>query len=180
MKNLVRLFAISIGALALLSGTARAQTPQNGPYYAMPSWDQDIPAATRFVILANFNNEAVLDRATGLVWARAPVEVPGPIVTLVALVDWKTALIDCHKLSRGNHFGWRLPTVEELLTLTPLPAGNPFNAASGGWTATTFEGDATQAYSVDAFAANIFVFPKTSTDVAWCVRGGAGAINPTN
>ena len=56
----------------LLSTPVFAQTVANGPYYATPSWDQTLPANTRFIVLANFDNQAVLDRETGLVWHRAP------------------------------------------------------------------------------------------------------------
>ena len=50
----------------LLSTSAVAQTVANGPYYALPAWDQTLPAAQRFIVLANFNNQAVLDRKTVL------------------------------------------------------------------------------------------------------------------
>lgn len=43
-----------------------------GPYYATPSWDQQLPAASRFIVLSNWNAEAVLDRETGMVWQRQP------------------------------------------------------------------------------------------------------------
>jgi hypothetical protein len=36
----------------------------NGPYYATPSWDQTLPANTRFVVLSNFANAAMLDRGS--------------------------------------------------------------------------------------------------------------------
>ena len=36
------------------------------------SWSRALPAADRFVVLADFNNEAVLDRNTGLLWQRTP------------------------------------------------------------------------------------------------------------
>ena len=49
--------------------SADAQTASAGPYYATPSWDQT-PSSTRFVVLSNWNNEAVLDRETGLVWEK--------------------------------------------------------------------------------------------------------------
>src|SRR5262249_15328144 len=56
------LLAVSPGLVEALGATA------NGPYYAEPSWDQMLPASTRFIVLSNFNSEAVLDRETGLVW----------------------------------------------------------------------------------------------------------------
>ena len=33
----------------------------------MANWDQKLPASQRFVVLAAFNNQAVLDKETGLV-----------------------------------------------------------------------------------------------------------------
>ena len=62
-------------ALSLVSGAASAQTTANGPYYGMPSWDQklqcdSVSTCPRFLVLANWNSEAVLDRETGLVWAK--------------------------------------------------------------------------------------------------------------
>ena len=65
-------------ALALLAtatfanAPVKAQTFQNGPYYPNPSWDQQIPAPQRFIVLSNWGNAAVLDRETGLVWQRSP------------------------------------------------------------------------------------------------------------
>src|SRR4051794_27074001 len=71
MKKL--LFAFASAITILTSGSVSAQTISNGPYYANPSWDQQLPAAQRFIVLQNWNNEAVLDRETGLVWERQPV-----------------------------------------------------------------------------------------------------------
>ena len=36
------------------------------------NWDKNVPTASRFTVLAEFNNEAVRDNNTGLVWERAP------------------------------------------------------------------------------------------------------------
>jgi hypothetical protein len=66
------LFAVASAITILTSGPVSAQTSMNGPYYANPSWDQQFPAAQRFIVLSNWNNEAVLDRETGLVWQRNP------------------------------------------------------------------------------------------------------------
>ena len=37
----------------LPAGSTLAQTTANGPYYATPSWDQTLPASTRFIVLSN-------------------------------------------------------------------------------------------------------------------------------
>src|SRR5215813_14310693 len=73
MKLLSHIARIAILVIASAASTAFAQTTGNGPYYAEPSWDQTLPASTRFIVLSNFNSEAVLDRETGLVWQRRRV-----------------------------------------------------------------------------------------------------------
>ena len=98
------------------------------PYFAPPAWSQTLAANVRFVILSNFNSDAVLDRETGLVWTRRTVNDSG-IGT--------DAGLRCRRLVVGNRMGWRLPTMAELQSLvdpslpaaqfTPrLPVGHPF------------------------------------------------------
>lgn len=159
-------------ALALTSVAASAQTTAAGPYYATPSWDQTMPAATRFVVLSNFNNEAVLDRETGLVWQQNPDS---------SAIVWTTGLGSggtCAELATGGRGGWRLPRLDELQTLnaglfTGLPAGHPFgpNAQGAFWTANTTD-------STHAIVWNIGngpnsaagVYPKDDAFKSWCVR----------
>src|SRR5215472_9762541 len=71
-KSITGLVLASAVMLSSMAGPASAQTSGAGPYYATPSWDQSIPAATRFVVLTNFASAAVLDRETGLVWEKTP------------------------------------------------------------------------------------------------------------
>jgi hypothetical protein len=102
-----------------------------GPYFATPSWDQTLAPNLRFVILTNFSSDAVLDRETGLVWARRLVADSVP-----AGVNWFTADSACSGLIVGNRGGWRLPSDAELRTLIDfsnpvteaprLPTGHPF------------------------------------------------------
>lgn len=66
MKHSILAVAM-LGALALGTGPAKAATTEAGPYYSLPSWDQTLPASTRFIVLSNFASAAVLDRETGLV-----------------------------------------------------------------------------------------------------------------
>lgn len=178
---MTRIFSAIVALFAGLTlSVVAAQAQQNGPYYAMPSWDQTIPAAQRFVVLANFNSEAVLDRVTGLVWERTP----GHTTLGGDAPNWSEALSLCHSVSTGGYFGWRLPTVEELGSLTPLPDGHPFLAVPDFfWAASTVETDTTLAYVMrvgtsghSGIGSNL----KAATETAWCVRGGSAVTNPIN
>jgi hypothetical protein len=122
-----RLFITSLMILGTLTRTTvvDAQTAVNGPYYATPSWDQTLPGSTRFIVLANFNGEAVLDRETGLVWQRSPT---------FGSFSFETSSEQCLVANTGNRFGWRLPNINELAGLfdpsavapPALPSGHPF------------------------------------------------------
>src|SRR5437867_494485 len=70
-----------------------------------PTWSQVLPAAARFQVLAAMNTNAVLDKETGLVWARSPLNTS---------TDYFSAFSNC--LTTGAVFvrgGWRLPTTAE-------------------------------------------------------------------
>jgi hypothetical protein len=180
MKRNVRYpFGLTLLVLAVLAAIpAAAQTVANGPYYATPSWDQTLPASTRFIVLSNFDNQAVLDRETGLVWQRSPQN-------LNAL--WGFAVVRCvQQTTVGNRKGWRLPTVEELASLVDpsvpspgptLPAGHPFQNVQSvlHWSASTVVNAPTSAWNVDFGAGEVVSSFKTTTGASvWCVRGGQG------
>jgi hypothetical protein len=171
--------------MAALGAVAEAQTVAPGPYYATPSWDQTLTctaAATcpRFVVLSNFNDEAVLDRETGLVWQRTPS---------VQSFTWFDGLKECRKLTIGNRRGWRMPTLDELASLldpsqggVKLPPGHPFQGVDINdffWTATTLEFNTAFAWlvipSTNDFGTNT---KAVIGDQLWCVRGGSPADNP--
>jgi hypothetical protein len=164
-----------------------AELFQNGPYYAQPSWDQQLPTTTRFIVLSNWNNEAVLDRETGLVWERAPETSPTDL--------WASAAALCRGRETGSRRGWRLPAYEELTSLLDraqrnpaLPAGHPFQGISPDdrfWTATSYEPNAQFAYVVRiSDFSTLDIVPKDLGDSGsssryWCVRGGSNVSNPT-
>jgi hypothetical protein len=160
--------------LALVVSPATAQTVANGPYYATPSWDQTLACATlascpRFIVLSNFGGEAVLDRETGLVWEQSPW-------TLTA--NWFNASIQCSILhSAGGRYGWRLPTIQELTSLKPLPAGHPFSNVQSNayWSATSAAVDTSTAW---AGGPNVGTLRDSKAGPTlyhyWCVRGGSG------
>jgi hypothetical protein len=186
MNKPVRLVASTILSIGILAGArANAQVNQNGPYYADPSWDQQIPAAQRFVVLSNWNNAAVLDRETGLVWEKVPTS---------NISEWAFYVVDCLTISTGGRLGWRLPSVEELLTLMDpatfkLFAGAPFDLSNPNgnfhnpifWTATTDPTAPANAFQAD-FTGSGTPFESQSKEGSeqrfWCVRGGKGTQSP--
>jgi len=194
MKRNYGIGLIVFAVFAIPVGFTEAQTTANGPYYATPSWDQTLPSSTRFIVLANMNSDAVLDRETGLVWEKAPSG---------AARTWHDARSFCANKSTGGRKGWRLPSLPEMTSLLDpttsnpaLPAGHPFVVPTNvhgdvrPWTASTdadFDG---QAWFVDISATgfadlatktnSIMPFPPpipTIFDIltAWCVRGGMNA-----
>ena len=67
MKNVLTHTLVS-GLLALaIAADASAATTAAGPYYATPSWDQQLPASIRFVVLSNWV-DATSRRAARRCW----------------------------------------------------------------------------------------------------------------
>jgi hypothetical protein len=173
--------ALICAAFVLLAIPSFAQTVANGPYYAVPSWDQTLPVAQRFIVLANFAQEAVLDRETGLVWERAPSASTFP--------SWFIASRLCISSEVGGRLGWRLPTVQEISSLMDptilsgvpnLPVSHPFVFGTDldFWTGTASdEGSTPSAYFVrmSNVVGRLSVGPKASSGVRkWCVRSSQG------
>ena len=143
------------------------------------NWDKKLPTAERFKVLSAFNNEAVRDNETGLVWEKAPD--PGSHFWIHG-----EAVLTCINKVVGGRKGWRLPSVQELTSLVDpsvsspgptLPSGHPFvfnvQPPYQFWTATSYADTPTQyAWDVRFENGNIGVNLKTSADPVWCVRGG--------
>jgi len=164
-----------LAGVALTAGLAQA-VDALGPYYAEPAWDRKIPTATRFVVLTNWNSEAVLDKETGLVWERLPDRT---------FQTWFEARRFCTSRTTGTRKGWRLPSIHELASLIDpsenglsLPMGIPFDTVEIGdyWSATTNAGDPALAWNLFSGNGEVFDNPKASVIAhAWCVRGGNNA-----
>jgi hypothetical protein len=191
------LFAVCLVAITTAVTPAIAQTVATGPYYAVPSWDQTISCLSlsncpRFIVLANMNNEAVLDRETGLVWQRTP------ILTLNS-DNHGVASINCSLATTGGRQGWRLPRLDELMTLADatnsqsfqlhLPPGHPFMGLT--FNQTFWAADSVPA-GLSPGGMYVFFDPQNSPGAylntlsgnsftrvgvkAWCVRGPAGGL----
>jgi hypothetical protein len=169
---------IALGMVAFAAGPAAPQTISAGPYYATPSWDQTLACATlstcpRFIVLSNMNNEAVLDRETGLVWQQNPATHGN---------TWQAAHHDldfgCIVKTTGGRSGWRVPRLEELQSLTTgpltdLPASHPFgpNATGTFWSATTdaFSSSRGRLWVIGTVGSNL-AEDKGNLHKTWCVR----------
>jgi len=188
-------FALQVVLLAMMGFlTVPAQaTNSNGPYYATPSWDQQLQCdaqatCPRFIVLSNWidasrpsGGAAVLDRETGLVWEQSPSTSTFPWSS----TSTTTAAQHCNRLTVGNRKGWRLPTIQELASLIDptvpspgptLPAGHPFSNVQQDvyWSATTGATSTGVAWYVNFFDGGVFNIDKSISLFAWCVRGGQG------
>ena len=170
------LAAAGMTVLGILSPLALAAQTQ--------SWSQAL-SLKRFQLLSAFNNDAVLDKETGLVWEQAPHAQATPS---------GAAQLYCAQLTVGNRRGWRLPSIQELESLLDtsmanpaLPAGHPFGAVNPSiyyWSATGDAFDASRAWVMTfddgrtTRAARCAVGGGCGEPVVpisvWCVRGGAG------
>lgn len=147
------------------------------------SWHQTLPGSTRFLVLSNMGDVAVLDRETGLVWERAPVRTA---------TSWAGAQASCATSRRGGRMGWRLPSTSELMSLIDpsvigasepaLPPGHPFGVGGnfGGvqtdsyyWTATADTTQTGLAWIVRFTHGAVATTPWSAQYYFWCVRGGA-------
>jgi hypothetical protein len=141
--------------------------------FVPPAWSEKLDPAKRFELV--LDDEAVLDKETGLVWERSPDQTQ--------IVQWATAISKCLLLEPvGGRLGWRLPRVEELASLVDptqsnpaLPSGHPFNVLSNTYWSVTTAVNLFEAWAV-GFSNNGAVTngPKSGTGFVWCVRGGIG------
>jgi uncharacterized protein DUF1566 len=170
-RNFVaRVIAVVLVALAL--------TPTAAGAIDVRSWDQRIDNVNqRFVVLNAFENQAVLDKETQLVWQRTPE---------TTAYGYSTAIKRCVIPSTGGRGGWRLPTVHELRSLLTagdgyvLPAGHPFVVqfpvpTPRIWTSTKNTLDGTLSFytlELNDLYSPMEASPASSHFV-WCVRGPA-------
>jgi len=185
IKSILRV--LGVGALVLgLSSLVLAQVPPGPPSVVPPwladlldrlddietkidnqstdlrgvtqNWDKKLTGAERFTVLADFNNEAVRDNETGLVWEQSPDPNPQ--------ASWQGAITHCAQLEVDDRKGWSLPMREQLASLVDetgtgvdsnsdplkLPDGHPFDPASVQsakyWSATSLVDGPTDAWDV--------------------------------
>jgi len=124
---------------------------------------------------AGINQDVVLDKETRLVWQRVPD---------TAKKSWDAAIVYSHTTAVAGRKGWRLPAIEELLSLVDptrtnptLPLGHPFSVQVDDfyWSSTL------GSFQVPKFAwgynfgnADTSNTDKTTNRYGWLVRGGYG------
>jgi hypothetical protein len=182
-------FTVTMGGLALggllTTGCVRMGDPstfaQNAGVLDLSgiptNWDKALPAAQRFALLESFNNDAVRDDNTGLVWEKSPQMVTA---------TWNGARFACINKNIGGQKGWRLPSITDLASLIDpsvappgptLPSGHPFHniQSAGYWSATTNAEDSSDAWFVYFGRGFVDHDGKTHTGNVWCVRSSMNA-----
>jgi len=177
---------VTMGALVLgglftagcVSGGSQSALAQNTGVIDLsgvpPNWDNALPSVQRFVVLASFNNDAIRDNNTGLVWEKSPQ---------TATATWNGARYTCINKNVGGQKGWRLPSIPDLASLIDpsvadpgptLPSGHPFNnvLSAGYWSATTSAEDPSSAWFAYFGMGFVEHDIKTFSGHVWCVRGG--------
>jgi hypothetical protein len=170
---------IGSGAFTASAGSLTPPGPPGPTIQQKPTWDKTIPVAQRFVNALDTNAsgayEAVLDKETGLVWAKAPDSVGR---------TWDEADVYCTTLNLGGRMGWRLPTVAELSSLIDktnpkspqLPAGQTMfqNIQFGGYWSSIPYADSPlyYAWSVLMSDGNVAINGKIYYSFVWPVRAG--------
>jgi len=141
---------------------------------------------SNFSDASTLSDDLVLDRETGLIWARD--------ANLIGQRNWLDANTLCRELVLGNRAGWRLPSVEELSSLVDpagqdlaLPPGHPFvNVQYGSgkpayWTSTNHENPSGAAWFLNFWTGagphHAGLGSKTLMGHIWPVRGGTGGCN---
>ena len=188
LKILSVLILVTIAIPAFAKPPPKPPTEGN-PY---PQWDQRLPSddgdvltgcdSSRFKCI--FDDEAVRDEETGLVWQLVPFG-GGRM--------WDEAHDECLSVTTGGRFGWRLPSIYELRSLQQppdpdvepvdlLPLGHPFlNISNDAYWSSTKRTDGTTAYALRFVHGSPCSFGtlcgldarSLSGDQAqvWCVRG---------
>jgi Protein of unknown function (DUF1566) len=180
-----RTWVIRIGLAALIGGLCLLGYNLWGPPATAPALkeeliagilqdrDRAMPAAERFILLPDFNSDAVLDKTTGLVWEKSPD---------TTTVTWNASRSICVKKEVGGKKGWRLPAPAELRSLIgpfidspipKLPPGHPFLnvQVSSYWSVVPEANVPDYARYVDAFLGNVLSIIPLYTYPVWCVRG---------
>ena len=169
----VRFVLTGLALVTLTLSSAVFAASSNAESQMSAENENTIPSSnSRFTVLNEFNNEAVRDNTTGLVWELSP---------RLEVYDWDWAHRQCSASTAGGRTGWRVPTVEELSSLVDpastdlkLPAGHPFTHIESAiyWSSTKHKDHAGYAMFVNLSSGRSAALEKYMASFVWCVRGG--------
>jgi hypothetical protein len=143
------------------------------------NWSHHSPNR-RFAIFKSttaVTDDVVLDRETRLVWERAP--------STQKQDSWDAAIVYSYSKALAARKGWRLPTIEELLSLVDptqtnptLPPGHPFQNVQIDyfyWSSTLgMSSPPTFAWAYNFGNGDTSNVLKTAKLYSWLVRGSFG------
>lgn len=95
-------------------------------------------------------NGTVTDSNTGLLWLKCTIGLSGPACAdppaIFSDLDWNAAINNCEALNFAGRTNWRLPNVNELLSILDHSAGGPTlvhpifpNTDNVYWSSTTYD-----------------------------------------
>ena len=138
---------------------------------------KEVVAATRLPVVdgsrsfsvAPGNDMVVQDAVTGLDWQRTVVSKS---------FKWKDALEFCSTLTYGGYSDWRLPTINELITLIDFTKDHPAidtvvfpdTVPEPFWSSTTYVFHKTSAWGVYFGTGQVYHYRKEGKHFVRCVR----------
>ena len=144
----------------------------NGGSAPAPAGGAATQPLPHFTVLADYNNAAVRDNSTGLVWEQNPIATTS---------DWSSARSSCLNKNVGGMRGWRLPSVVELASLIDPSLPAPYVPApmftgvqpNSYWSATSYDvNTATSSKWNVNLADGLAGTSSRGTFLnVWCVRG---------
>lgn len=145
----------------------QSQQQLSGRLQVLESWHTYPAAAARWEIALDGN--AVLDRETNLLWEKSPS---------AQQLNWNEARFHCRNVAVGTRLGWRLPSIQELLSLSHSGPNFPFTGFSPArfWSETLgyqTEGHTEALIGLSNSSRTIFSAigrEIVTTNRAWCVR----------
>jgi hypothetical protein len=177
MRSLQPAHALVIGSFFVMSGSmewpALATSSANERERPSQTVNTNQSTSSRFIVLAEYNDQVVRDTKTGLIWERSP---------RLGLYDWEVANQQCLATTAGGQTGWRVPTVEELKSLIDasstdltLPAGHPFRNVESAiyWSASKHTTNPNSALFVNFSSGRSSSLEKQMSSFVWCVRSPA-------
>ena len=118
--------------------------------------------------------ETILDPRTGLEWQKDPA----------GRMSWDEAMGYASSLRLGKHSDWRVPTIEELLSLIDFSKTGPASSFPGMpshwfWSSSSYSGSSSYAWRVYFPDGNVFGSAKATSSNVRCIRRGPWTPGPS-